>query len=323
VAVTSVHIRGDGIAAWCCARLLSNAGVSVSIEKPPARPRPWILISEPSERLLCELATDADLFRDVPRIRKRTVAWGAADAVTMTHSAAIVAEQDLLSRLWPKIPEGGSGGAWSILAAPPVPAEQHCFGARMAWIAEVVLTNLTNDAREACWIESLEQGWLFLIAGTGSQGSLIAVGAEPAELLKTSRCVAPLIASVGAMQTAPAYPRIAAPMFGEDWLACGTAAMALDPLCGDGCGHAIREAILASAVLRGGACQEMLQHYEARLHIAFERHLALCRNFYVTGRAGGWWDGELELLDRGIDWMRARSVTTWRYRLEGFDLIPL
>ena len=34
------------------------------------------------------------------------------------------------------------------------------------------------------------------------------------------------------------------------WLACGTAAMAFDPLCGDGTAHAIREAILASAVIR-------------------------------------------------------------------------
>jgi len=283
--------------------------------------RPWILVSDAAQRLLCDLAADQELFRDSPRIRKRTVLWNpASEAVTLDHSAAIVAEHDLLARLWPKILQASPAGGWTILAAPPVPAQQHDFGSRKACIAEVDL----HDAREACWIESFDRGWLFLIAGTGSRGSLIAVGARPEDLLESSRCVAPHVAAVRDVRTElPAYPRIASPMFGEGWLACGTAAMALDPLCGDGCGHAIREAILASAVLRGGADTGLLEHYEARLRVTFERHLALCRSFYAPGRAGSWWDRELELLDHGLEWTRAHALTEWRYRLEGFDLVPL
>jgi len=36
---------------------------------------------------------------------------------------------------------------------------------------------------------------------------------------------------------------------GPDWLACGTAAVAFDPICGDGTAQAMREAILGCAVI--------------------------------------------------------------------------
>ena len=66
----------------------------------------------------------------------------------------------------------------------------------------------------------------------------------------------------------PAHPRVAWSLAGSHWLACGTAALAFDPLCGDGTGHAIREAILAAAVLRaiqrGANVDELLNHYIRR-----------------------------------------------------------
>jgi hypothetical protein len=95
--------------------------------------------------------------------------------------------------------------------------------------------------------------------------------------------------------------------------------MALDPICGDGSGHAVREAILAAAVLRGDATVEMLEHYQARLRIAFERHVSLCRSYYVSGRAGPWWDREIAELDR----MRAAPPPSWKFRLDGLDLVRL
>ncbi len=112
-------------------------------------------------------------------------------------------------------------------------------------------------------------------------------------------------------------------MFGDGWLACGSAAMALDPLCGDGSGHAVREAILATAVIRAGAEPAMLEHYQARLRLAFERHLSLCRSYYSSGNSGPWWEAELAHLDRGLEWSRAHAATKWRYRLDGFDLLPI
>ena len=99
--------------------------------------------------------------------------------------------------------------------------------------------------------------------------------------------------------------------------------MSLDPICGDGSGHAVREAILATAVIRGSARSGMLEHYQSRLHLAFERHLTLCRNYYLTGNSGPWWDAETSLLDRGLAWTRLHTPPTSQYRLNGIDLEQL
>jgi uncharacterized protein YfiM (DUF2279 family) len=325
VATRAVKIRGDGVAAWCCARILSKSGFDVTVERPEARAdvsrRPSILVNPPAERLLGELSEMPGLFADAPRIRRRTVAWGpGAEPATLDHTAAIVNEQDLLDRLWPLIPESRSPSEWTIEASGRSGPEMLPFGTRIARVVEVQLPH----ARETCWIESFDNGWLFLIAGNGATGSLVALGASPEELLDRSRSIAPEIASVGPESGKfPAYPRIVSPMFGDRWLVCGSASMGLDPVCGDGCGHAIREAMLAAAVLRGGCQPGMLEHYQARLRLAFERHLGLCRTFYAAGNSGPWWTRELELVDQGLAWLQAAGPHEWRYRLDGFDLVPL
>jgi flavin-dependent dehydrogenase len=124
----------------------------------------------------------------------------------------------------------------------------------------------------------------------------------------------------------PAYARIASPLCAPGWLACGTAAMAFDPICGDGTAHAIREAILASAVIRAiakdGDLDDLLLHYEARLTAGFRRHLMLCRQFYLSGGTGTLWRAELDAIDRGIQWCDAKlgAHASFRYQLRGFEL---
>jgi hypothetical protein len=93
-------------------------------------------------------------------------------------------------------------------------------------------------------------------------------------------------------------------------------------LCGDGAGHAIREAILAAAVMRaasnGANPDDLLEHYRARLVAAFRRHLMVCRQFYATGGSGDWWRAELERIDEGIAWCGADPP--FRFQLEDFEL---
>ena len=142
------------------------------------------------------------------------------------------------------VPNGDSG--WTIFAAPPLPSPvvQHPFGSRVASASPVTLKESSDPA--ACWIESLESGWLFLVSGW-----LLSVGAPAETLLAASRVVAAQITNIaGSSGEFPAYARIASPLCAPGWLACGTAAMAFDPICGDGTAHAIREAILAAAVVR-------------------------------------------------------------------------
>jgi hypothetical protein len=313
----SVLIRGDGVAARCCRHLLTQAGYRVSFE-PTGRPRvPLIMLSDAAQDLIRDIFQRDDLFRNLPVIRKRIVAWGS-DPVELNHSAVVVSESQLLDSLGMVSCEGQGG--WTICAAPPLPVQtvDHRFGSRMASAVKVELKNTARS--DACWIESLEEGWLFL-----NSGWLIAVGARPEELLRASRMVGEQIETCGdSVARFAASPRMITPIGGDGWIACGSAAMAFDPLCGDGTAHAVREAILASAVIRaadrGEEVGDLLSHYEARLTAGFQRHVAQCREFYFSGGSGEWWKTEAEACVEGIRWCGSRMDGTFRYRLEGLEL---
>ncbi len=256
-------IRGDGVASYCCAYLLSKAGFQINLERVD-RPRlPVILLGDQALALIRDIFDQPGLFEDAPRVRKRVVAWGAAP-LDVTHSAVVVSEGILLDALRPVIGSGSKDATWTILATRPLPAPaiEYCFGSRTASAVPITLKQGCDPA--ACWIESLEDGWLFLVPGW-----LLAVGAPPDTLLAESHVIAPQIAQMGASSGEfPAYARIASPLAAPGWLACGTAAIGFDPICGDGTAQAVREAILAAAVIRaivdGGSEADLLAHYEAR-----------------------------------------------------------
>ncbi len=293
--------------------------------QPVVRPRlPMILLNDQALALMRDIFDQPSLFADAPRIRKRVVAWGPdAAPITMEHSAAIVSEEALLDAIRPSVePSGDRQAPWTILAARPLPspAMEHCFGTRQATAVPVILKETVD--RTACWIESLDGGWLFL-----TPGWLLAVGAGAETLLERSRVVGPEIAQYGrASGMFPAYARIASPLHGPGWLACGAAAMTFDPICGDGTAHSIREAILASAVIRalvsGGPTEELLAHYEARLTAGFHRHLTLCRQFYVSGGTAALWRSEVQAIDRGLAHCVSALAnrTNFRYQLRGLEL---
>lgn len=317
------------MAAYCCAYLLNNAGFRIDLEPVDRRRLPVILLGDQALALIRDIFDRPDLFANAPRISRRVVAWGPdAKPIALEHSAVVVSEERLLNAIRPSITHGANRDApWAIFAAQPLPAlaAHHCFGTRTASAVPVTLRD-TSDAG-TCWIESLEDGWLFL-----TPGWLLSVGAPAETLLARSRVVATEIADCGpSLGAFPAYARIASPLCGPGWLACGTAAMAFDPICGDGTAHAIREAILASAVIRalanGGSQDSLLSHYEARLAGGFQRHLRLCRQFYQSGGTGSGeltslWRSELEAIDRGIEWCNTAlaSHTSFRYQLRGFEL---
>lgn len=317
------------MAAYCCAYLLNKAGFRIDLE-PVDRPRlPVILLGEQALALIRDVFDQPGLFSNMPRVRKRVVAWGPSAApVAVEHSAIVVSEESLLDAIQPALaPTGSQEAPWTIFAARPLPAPtvEHCFGTRMASALPVTLKEGSDPF--TCWIESLQEGWLFLVSGW-----LLSVGAPAETLLAGSHVIAPQITSI-AMGSGefPAFARIASPLCAPGWLACGTAAMAFDPICGDGTAHAIREAILASAVIRAAAkgghldellTDDLLVHYEARLTAGFRRHLMLCRQFYLSGGTGALWRQELDAIDRGIQWTDAKlgAHASFRYQLRGFEL---
>jgi len=314
-----VIIRGDGVAAYCCAYLLNQAGFRVELESVD-RPRlPVILLGDLALALVRDIFAQPEIFADAPRIRKRIVAWGADGApVSLEHSAVLVSERDVLSAIRPPLATGGREFDWTILAAQRTPA-----GVGGSLTATVVAVTLKPSAGpDTCWIESLEQGWLFL-----TPGWLLSVGAPAEALLAHSRVVSAQIGEIGpARGTFPCSARIASPLGSHGWLACGSAAMAFDPICGDGTATAIREAILASAVIRaiagGGNEEGLLAHYHARMIGAFHRHLLHCRQFYSTGGTGSMWQAQVQGIDRQVAWCQdaLNGYGQFRYQLRGFEL---
>jgi hypothetical protein len=191
----------------------------------------------------------------------------------------------------------------------------------------VPVTLKSEISSDACWIESQKEGWLFLLPIGPKNGWLLCVGGLAESMLAESRLVAAQIAGTDpAAGQFPSHPRATAPLAGLSWLACGSAALGFDPLCGEGAGNATREAILAAAIVRAAAAGEdtrnLAAHYAARLIAGFRKHLEICREYYSTGHQGPWWDRQLADLDRGIEWSSQQLVAfpPFRYRLNGFAL---
>jgi len=316
----NVRIVGDGVAARCSAHLLRRGGYRVKLDAPARARIPTILLGEMAQRLIADIFEQPELFSGLPRITRKIVQWNAAP-VELPHSAVILSEEILLSRL-PEPSDDFEGRDWTMISSPPLPEEcrMHGFGARSAWPVAVEMRAEAEPS--ASWIEAVEDGWLFLNAGW-----LASVGAPPEVLLEKSSLVASRIARFEpARAKFPAYPRMAAPLAGEKWFACGSAAMAFDPICGDGTAHAVREAILASAAIRAADAGQdrtrVTAHYEARLTAGFARHLEESRRYYASGGDGPWWRAELAAIDQGIAWCRAKLEAHGPFRcaLDGFDL---
>src|SRR3954447_7473787 len=168
----NIRVVGDGIAARGCTRLLERRGFGLMLERSSGPKIPAIMIGQTTQGLFRDTFEEADLFRGLPAITRRVVAWGPnSEVVTLPHSAVIADEQDLLERLpRPMADADATNADWTIVASRPLPegcSEQH-FGSRTA---RAVPVRLREDAdRSACWVESTESGWLFLIPGRNGNG---------------------------------------------------------------------------------------------------------------------------------------------------------
>jgi flavin-dependent dehydrogenase len=224
-------------------------------------------------------------------------------------------------------PQGPGDSSWTIRAnrAASQNVEEHSFGDRQATAYAVRLK--PEASQETCWIESLVKGWLFLLPEGAGRARLLAIGDLDGDGLSQSRLIAKQIDVIdGPGTTFPSQPRIAVPLCGPQWIACGSAAVSFDPVCGEGAGHALREAILANAVIQaalaGANPDDLLHHYRTRIVAGFARHLQTCVEFYVSGHQGPWWDEQLSGLNEGLAWCRAQleHQSQPKFRLQNFAL---
>lgn len=360
-----MRLIGGGVSATTCAHLLAQHGVALTgaaagAASPPA---PVVLLSDAALGLLRDLFGQPDLLASLPRISRRIVAWGIGETVTVPHDGAVATGAALAAALqpqsspargrWrPKADGGGGrlsefsrrpppppGGArhlplagedqasfFTIHAGPPPGVPLHSFGSRPAQAAAVHLT--PGADRDACTVESVVSGWLFLIPH-GDAAWLLGVGAALDDLLAESRIVAKqLVAIDRAAARFETAPRMIEQLSGPDWLALGTAAIAFDPICGDGTAQAAREAVLAAAVvtglLEGGDPAALLGHYHAMLLAAMRRHLQIAIGFYSEGGSSPWWQDQAAATRAGYDWCTARLalLPEPRFNLHGARLLP-
>lgn len=321
------------------AHLLQGAGFACLREPGLRRPVPVIMLSDAALALLRDVFGNPALFAEKPRIERRVVRWGSPEAVTMPHGAVVVSEDDLANVL-DMFPRGNTRPTevdiqqsndfkadFSIFAMPPFPeGEALRFGERLSATARVTLK--ADAPVGTCWIEAVEAGWLFLIPDGFGQAWLLAVGGSPVALAQGAPLIGPLIESLEpAGGTFDTSPRMLDRLAGEGWLACGTAAIAFDPICGDGTAQAAREGILASAVIgalaRGEDAGALATHYHSLLLASLRRHLQLSLPFYANGGAGPWWHAQYAAAREGYDRTTAllAKLPEPRFTLQGFDLI--
>lgn len=323
-----VAIRGSGVAATSCAHLLARSGIAAELVASGRPSVPAVMLSDSALALLRDVLDRPDLFADKPRITRRIVAWGTDEALPLPHGAITISETDLDAALAPASSLAMGRPDITLHTAAPFPAgELRRFGARSAEAAPVTLR--FPEDRSACWIEAVGEGWLFLIPAGGSDAAwLLGVGASLARLVAQSRHISSRLDQLGVTSSRfDVCPRLQSALQGEDWLACGTAAIAFDPICGDGAAQALREAILAAAVITawrdGGDMAALRAHHESMLVATMRRHLRLCADFYRSGGTSDWWRTQVASLAEGFDWCTSRlaSMPEPRYQLQDFRLI--
>src|SRR5215831_8895495 len=163
----SVLVRGDGVAALTCSYLLQTAGFNVGIQRKARTHVPALMVSASSQALFCDILNTQQTFSVLPRIERRVVKWGPnAQTIALPHSAVIVSEEFLLDRISTLIrfnDASDDSRDWTIVSSQPLPENsvECAFGKRMATVVPVQLESRAAPA--TCWIESVDDGWLFLV----------------------------------------------------------------------------------------------------------------------------------------------------------------
>src|SRR5207247_7954007 len=186
--------QGDGSAALTCGHLLQSAGFGVSMERAPRAYLPARMLSASSQALFRDVLELRDAFSSLPRIQKRVVKWGPQpEPVALPHSAVIASEQFLLemvAKLFRANASSPEAADWTIISSRPLPESviEHGFGSQVATVPLVELEKGSDCT--ACWLESLEDGWLFLMRDAPVSGCLISVVGLLTAPLTNSRMIA-------------------------------------------------------------------------------------------------------------------------------------
>lgn len=310
----TVRIDGSGIAAAALALFCSRRGFAVTrgCAVEAAGPR-VVAIPEDTAHLLSSLA-GVDIERELlhRRIVRRRVAWDSR-VFEEVPARVLVVDAAALTQVLREKADAAAGDAASVSEHEPHDwwfsshrgeegVHYALAGSRVAltgWISE-----LPGFDEGATHVAAVPQGWLFAAprpsGGIVINAVIAANHRDQGSLLEQAvRFVWP---AAGKPQTGsgliPCAPRLALARAETGPIPLGENALFLDPLRGDGVGHAIRGAWLAHAlvesVANGGISREQSEsHYFRRLAAVFARHLDACLQHYRNSWNASCWTGEI------------------------------
>ena len=315
-------ILGGGVAGLTCARLLSARGWSVDCVGGAKKPGPIVIVNDLSASLLVELwDADETLFAGAHCLEGRLTRWESSAALAYLTAPAFVIPIDVLvSRLADRVLAAGlrfveqddvqsENYDWIIHAGGRDTAfgKHIAFGHRKGIALSVMLT--TSAPSDSAVVESVPGGWVIVIPQGKRRGTLQAVFSEhiidPLEQLHSrlanSRFASTLVEEIADGPTSfVAMPGLSLTPCVPHSIAVGDAAIALDPMSGNGIGSGLRTAILASAVLdaaqRSKKPQVYFDHYTWRLHTAMRNHVNNCINFYGRAAYASSWCSEIHAM---------------------------
>jgi 2-polyprenyl-6-methoxyphenol hydroxylase-like FAD-dependent oxidoreductase len=359
-----VVVDGAGVAGLTCARLLADRGWNVVVVERGRGPAPTIVLNQLTLMLLGELWGHHHLLDGAHPLTERRIRWGDGSPMGRVQQvSAAVDGQRLVNQLRlrllhtsrgrvqilerplaaPAADQSRNGPAWvidatgrgSTMAGPNHrPPWFRSFGRRVILAADVALRNAADS--HVCWMETVPNGWVFLAPLGHGQGLLQAMVAErPADqalalsdAMASTACIHGLVEGLASpVATFDAAPRLREPIGEAGWLSVGEAAMRLDPISGYGVAYAIREAILATAVIdtagAAASSQGYLSHYQHRLRDAFIGHLDACIGLYGAGLASPTWNQEIKPMRQAVEAARRTPPMAYRYRLTGIRLVEL
>lgn len=335
-----ILVRGGGLAGITAAKLLHDRGADVRIVAGPRRPGRIVAIPIETLRLAADLfGVDVAALQIGPMVARRRVEWAAGRADAVPQIALVCDATDFSAILARPLRDAGcfSGTAdddadWTLEASGRPAHDALRAGERVGQFARVA--GITCDPSIA--ITATSAGWVFT-APHPDGGLAVLLVSPSAALAATSRddvaerlaeagCAASArdVAEIGAPESIA--PALAQPPHAEACLAIGDAALALDPLRGDGAGFALRGALLAQAVLaavaRGEDRERCLGHYAGRLRAVFAAHLHGCVAHYGAARHAAIWRHEVAAM-AALARRLAADPAPVDFRVQGHDLVAM
>lgn len=336
---TRIAIRGSGLAGVAAAKLLRDRGMDVRLGTAPQRNGRIVAIPVETLNFASSLFgfSVADL-KIGTIVTGRRVDWSGDDAAVVPQIALACDAGEFAAALADRLPDraqifssAGADADWTIEASGRPIGGSAGSGSRVGQFIRIA----SRESPSNTTVTATLRGWTFTLPHPA--GGIAALIVSPSSSLAplTPDAVAERLTADGLTVTpadimslgvpASIAPRLAEPVTGEHLLRIGDAALALDPLRGDGAGFALRGALLAQSVVAAvddsGECMAVFNHYQRRLRDVFVSHLRGCSSHYRAARNCGIWRHDILAMDRLAARMQPADGD-YEFRLTDRDLVP-